>query len=193
MTVTVFVWNMFGRGPDGKRGVGHASMHVSGASGSIYVSFWPYAHNPTAGWSSPGKIHFMNADRLADGRPQWASKPLGGLDEKAIIQWWGRIQRDPSIDYKHKKPFQLSTDKDNAFQLADNTQYRILQCQCATTVVAGLEAGANSALKAKIKHWIRSSATSVGPVQIPFLRSLGFPTITPTDVKRLIMSVWNDF
>jgi hypothetical protein len=134
MTVTVFVWNMGARGPDGTRGVGHAAMHVSGSYGSIYISLWPAEHNPKAGWSSPAKVHFLNGDKLWDGRPNWASKPLDRLDEKAIIQWWSKIQHNPLIDYKHKKPFQLDTNKDTAFQPADNTEYRILNSQCATTV-----------------------------------------------------------
>jgi hypothetical protein len=191
MTVTVFVWNMVSRGPDGI-GVGHAAMHVGSRYGSIYVSFWPEEHSPKAAWSSPGKVHFVNADRLSDGTPHWASKPLDGLDEQAIIRWWSTIQHDPLIDYKHKKPFQLSTNKDTAFQAADNAQYRILSCQCATTVVAGLLAGANPALKTKIDNWVRSNAMSIGPVKIPLVRRWLNQTITPTDVKRLVISVWND-
>ena len=192
MTVTVLVWNMGSRGPDGSRGVGHAAMHVSGRYGSIYVSFWPEEHSLKAGWSSPGKVHFVNADRLADGQPNFASKPLDGLDELAIIRWWSRIQRDPLIDYKNKKPFQTSNNKDTAFQSAQNTQYRIFNSQCATTVVSGLLVGANPDLKIKINNWIQSSAVNIGPVQVPFLRAFGIPTITPTDVKRMVISVWND-
>jgi hypothetical protein len=69
MTITVFVWDMF-RGFS----VGHASMHVHSDHGSIYVSFWPQAHNPIAALSSPGHIHFMNGDRKSDGMPQWGLK-----------------------------------------------------------------------------------------------------------------------
>jgi hypothetical protein len=104
MTVTVLVWDMFHRGPDRSRGVGHAAMHVSGKYGTVYVSLWPAEHSLAAGLMSPAKVHFANGDRLSDGTPQWASKSLDGLNEQAIILWWSGIQRSPLVDYKNKKP-----------------------------------------------------------------------------------------
>ena len=196
MTVTVFVWDMFRRGPDGSRGVGHASMLVNGKYGTCYVSLWPEEHTLAAGLSSPAKVHFMNGDRLADGVPSWASKPLENLDEKAIIAWWGSIQRDPLIDYSKKKPFQTASAPDQAFQSATNTQYRILNNQCSTAVVRGLLAGADLLFSAKIIAWLALNGVHIGPATLSqplsaVLRILG--VISPTDVKELIVSVWDDF
>jgi hypothetical protein len=84
----------------------------------------------------------MNADKQADGVANWALKPLNDLDETAIIQWWSKIQTDPFIDYKDKKPFQKSASKDDNFQQANGPLYDILLNQCSTTVVAALLIGA---------------------------------------------------
>jgi hypothetical protein len=189
MTVTVFTWDMLKRGPgDFLPGVGHAAMHVSGPQGSIYVSLWPKEHALIEAVSSPAKAHFMNGDKLWDGLPNWASKPLAGLDEGAIIRWWSKIQRNPLIDYNHKQKFQLSTDKKQAFQPA-NTQYKILSNQCATTVVEGLIEGANPALKTKIENW-KNANTKYTVAMPPFL--IRGKLISPRSVRLLVMSVWND-
>src|SRR5690348_9065922 len=108
MTVTVFGWGMFKRQPGIDRGVGHARMYVRGNSGAIYISFWPSHHSLRAGWHSQGVVHFINGDIAADGRPDWASKPIDGLDEGKIIAWWSKIQHNPLIDYSHKSALQKS-------------------------------------------------------------------------------------
>jgi hypothetical protein len=195
MSVVVFVWPMGAKGPDGSPGVGHAAMHVSGEYGSIYVSLWPAAHSIFAGWSSPGKLHFVNGDRLADGRPAWASKPLTGLDERAIIQWWSQIQPNPLIDYQRKKGFQTTSDKDDAYEWAHNSRYRILSNQCSTVVVGALVAGASPKLRLEIRAWLYSHRISLGPVGLSIglsalLRTIG--TVSPTDVQRLVSAVWGD-
>jgi hypothetical protein len=172
-------------------------MYVHGRYGSIYVSLWPSEHNPIQGWSSPGKVHFINGDRLWDGSPQWASKPLEGLDEAAIVKWWSKTQSDPLINYKHKRPFQLSNIKESAFQWATDSQYRILNNQCSTTVLGGLLAGSSPALKARIGRWLAFRGIFIGPIELPSwsipsmaLRAAG--TISPTDIKQLVISIWHD-
>jgi hypothetical protein len=196
MTATVFVWDMFRRGPGPKHeiGVGHAAMHVSGNHGSIYISFWPNEHSLKGGWSSPGRIHFMNADRKADGSPQWASKSITDLDDAAIISWWSKIQSDPIIDYKHKKEFQTSNNENTNFQMATDQQYSILFNQCSTMVVAAILHGADNKIRAKIRAWLNAhSGRGLGYIQIPTLLPWQIPTITPKDVKNLVISIWNDF
>ena len=193
MTVTVFVWPMFGRAPDGSRGVGHAALYVSGGCGNIYISFWPAEHSPSAGISSPGKVHFINADRLSDGVPQWASKPLVDLNERAIVEWWSHIQFDPLIDYSHKRPFQISKNREEAFQPANHTQYRLINSQCSTMVVSALSHGATPEVRKKIDNWLLTKCVNIGPLQIGrrlsfLMRSIG--TVTPTDVQTLVTDIW---
>ncbi len=179
MAVTVFVWEMFKyRAGDGV-GVGHASMYVNGRAGSIYISFWPAAHNLKAGWSSPGKVHFMNGDIRADGRPSWASKPIVTLDEAAIIRWWSTIQHNPLLDYNNKTPFQLS----GSAHASQGNMYSVLRNQCAITVVRGLMIGADLGYRAKISAWLQLNAGSA-----PYL--LHVPTITPLDVEKLVEAVF---
>lgn len=115
MAATVFVWDMFKNW-----GVGHASLYLSGGNGSIYVSVWPQMHNLQSGILSHAKIHFINADKLADGTPSWASKPITDLDESKVIKWWGRIQSNPLIDYQHKKAFQISNNETTNYQQAEH-------------------------------------------------------------------------
>ncbi|GEM_PF-6063331 len=197
MAVTVFVWRMWAKGPDGSPGVGHAAMYVQGKSGSVYVSFWPAAHNPWAALSSPGKIHFVNGDRLWDGPPHWTSKPLEGLNEAAIIRWWSNIQHGPLIDHSRKKPFQLTRDKAEAYQNAEHTQYHLLNSQCSTMVIDGLLAGADETTARKIENWLHTHPAYIhigswlAPVpRSSVLRLLKF--VTPADVQSLVISVWKD-
>lgn len=195
MSGVVFVWPMGGRDPRGHVGVGHASLFISGKFGSAYISFWPAAHNFFSALSSPGKIHFMNGDRISDGTPKWASKPLVDLNDAAVINWWSHIQRDPLINYGHKKPFQSTKNQDSAFQMASNTQYRLLNSQCSTMVVAALIAGSNPDRKIQIRDWLKKRNVNIGPFEFikefsVILRYIG--TITPTDVKNLISEVWGD-
>jgi hypothetical protein len=185
MSATVFEWDMF------RGGVGHASMYINGKSGVIYISFWPQHHSVAAGLLSKGKIHFMNADKKADGVPSWASRPLNDLNEAAIINWWRGIQSDPFIDYKNKKPFQTSSDDAANFQQANNRVYNILLNQCSTTVVTALVIGAAPETRAKILRWLALNAgRGLGPVQVPGFIPYRVPTVTPTDVKNLVIDVW---
>ena len=170
MSVIVFVWEMFKFAPgELLPGVGHASLYVNGPHGVIYVSYWPAAHNMKAGWSSQGKIHFMNGDKLHDGTPSWASKPLNGLDEAAIIRWWARTQPDPLIHYQKKESFQKVKVKNGSEELGAvrGSRYNILRNQCSTNVVDGLVRGADVALKLKILAWKhRHSLVTVTPRQV---------------------------
>jgi hypothetical protein len=179
MAVTVFVWDMFKYRPGDGLGVGHASMFVHGAAGTIYISFWPAAHNVKAGWSSPGVVHFINGDKEADGQPSWASKPISTLDEAAIIAWWSKIQANPLIDYQHKKPIQIS----GAAHAVQGNKYSILFNQCSTTVVKALMVGASQSDRFKIMAW-----QSVHGGSTPYL--LHVPTITPKDVKDLVEAIF---
>ena len=179
MAVTVFVWDMFKYKAGDGFGVGHASMFVHGAKGTIYISFWPAAHSIRAGLSSPGVVHFINGDKKADGQPSWASKPISTLDEGAIIAWWSRVQANPFIDYQHKTPIQVS----GAAHAAQGNTYSILLNQCSTTVVKALMVGANTADRVKIMGWITQNSGST-----PWL--LHVPTTTPKDVRDLVEAVF---
>ena len=64
--------------------------------------------------------------------------------------------------------------------------------RCTSAVVMEASAGANPVLKTKIHNWVRSNAMSIGPVKSTLLRIWLNQTITPTDVQRLVLSVWND-
>lgn len=174
-------------------GVGHASLYVHSQQGSIYISFWPSMHRVDKAIFSSAHIHFVNADRLADGTPGWASKPIDDLNESAIITWWKKIQADPIIDYKNKKPFQKSADEISNFQEANNAHYNILLNQCSTTVVAALLVGAGQELRLKILSWCaRNAGKGLGPVQLPSFLPFRVPTITPKDVRNLVANVWGD-
>jgi len=188
MAATVFVWDMF------KGGVGHASMHVAAPQGSIYIGFWPTKPGDArSGAYSAGKIHFMNGDRLTDGAPQWASKPITGLDEDAIVKWWGTIQENPVIDYANKKAFQRSPSKDSAFQWASDRSYNILTSQCATTVVLALMVGADAMLRIRMATWLAiNMGTGLGDIQLPALGPIRVPTVTPKDVRNLVTAIWGD-
>jgi hypothetical protein len=193
MPATVFVWDMFkgsaGRAP----GVGHAALFVESKQGNIYVSFWPSMHRVDKAIYSPGHIHFVNADRLSDGTPSWASKPIRNLDEGAIIAWWRKIQADPIVNYRNKKPFQKSSNEANNFQPATNAHYNIMFNQCSTTVVAGLLAGANVELRSKIMMWcLQNAGKGLGPVQLPTFLPFRVPTVTPKDVRNLVTAIWGD-
>jgi hypothetical protein len=179
MSVTVFEWDMFKKRPGADRGVGHASMHVHGDKGAVYISFWPTEHSLRAGLHSPGVVHFINGDKAADGMPDWASKPISNLDEAKIISWWGQIQHNPLLDYKHKTALQ----KSGAAHAADGNSYSILFNQCSTVVVKALMVGADIKLRAKIWAWLaqNSGSTPLG---------LHVPTVTPTDVKDLVQAVF---
>ena len=142
---------------------------------------------------SSAHIHFINADRMADGTPNWASKPIDNLNESAIITWWRKIQVDPFIDYKNKKSFQVSTEEASNFQEASNAHYNILLNQCSTTVVAALLMGAGPELRVKILSWCgRNAGKGLGPVQLPSFLPFRVPTITPKDVRSLVKNVWGD-
>ncbi len=179
MAVTVFVWDMFKYRPGDGIGVGHASLHLHGDKGSIYVSFWPAAHSPKAGWSSPGVVHFINGDIKADGQPSWASKPITSLDEDAIIAWWSKIQSNPLLDYQHKTPIQ----NNGAARASNGNTYSILLNQCSTTVVRALMVGSDQAGREKIRGWLLANMGST-----PYLFHV--PTITPLDVRELVEDVF---
>jgi hypothetical protein len=171
MAVTIFVWDMFKYHAGDGFSVGHASMHVHGEEGSIYISFWPC-----------GVLHFINADIKAEkGLASWVSKPITTLNESAIIRWWSGIQHNPLLDYKHKTPIQVSGA---ALALAGNT-YSILLNQCSTTVVKALMVGANLVQRAKILVWLGLNFGS-----IPYLPLHVVPTVTPQDVKKLVEAVF---
>jgi hypothetical protein len=179
MAVTIFVWDMFKHRAGEGIGVGHASMFVHGDKGSIYISFWPAAHSIRAGLSSPGVVHFINGDKKADGQPSWASKPISTLDEGSIIRWWGQIQHNPLLDYKHKTAIQISGAED----ASEGHMYSIIFNQCAITVVRALVIGADQATRAKITSWLQKNMGGT-----PFL--LHVPTVTPRDVRDLVDAVF---
>lgn len=179
MAVTIFVWDMFKYRVGEGIGVGHASMFVHGDRGSIYISFWPAAHSIRAGFSSPGVVHFINGDKMADGQPNWASKPISTLDEGSIIRWWSQIQRNPLLDYKHKTPIQVS----GAAQALTGHAYSIIFNQCAITVVRALMIGAEQATRTRIISWLQSNMGST-----PLLMHV--PTVTPKDVRALVEAVF---
>lgn len=195
MSAIVFIWEMLRKAPgDRMPGVGHASMSVRGPTGTFYISLWPSEHSLSAGLSSPAKIHFINADKKTDGIPQWASKPLQGLDEMAILQWWKGIQENPIVDFNNKKEFQRSSDPMKNFQMANKSQYSILFNQCATTVVAALYNGADMKMRAKMAAWLAcKGGVSDGTAGV-ILQALGIriPTITPRDVREMVISIWGD-
>jgi len=190
MTVTVFTWDMFKGGEF--NGVGHASMHVHGAAGNIYISFWPAKHALKDALSSVGKVQFMSGDKKADGMPSWASKPLENLDEEKIIRFWNEFDPNAALDYKGNAS-QNTTKSNDGGKI-----YNILTSQCSTTVLAALLVGADEATRKKAYLWLFSNAgtnidfAGIKSIQrfVPLPR---IPTITPADVRELIKSVWNDF
>lgn len=193
MPATVFVWDMFKRNAGREPGVGHAALFVESKRGNIYISFWPSMHRLDKAIYSPGRIHFVNADRLADGVPNWASKPIDNLNEERIIDWWMKIQTDPIINYANKKKFQTSANEANNFQWATNAHYNIMFNQCSTTVVAGLLAGADEELRSKIVGWcLQNAGRGLGVVQLPTFLPFRIPTVTPKDVKNLVIAIWGD-
>jgi hypothetical protein len=144
---------------------------------------------------SPGHIHFVNADRLSDSTPSWASKPIRNLDEGAIIAWWRKIQADPIICYGNKKPPQKCSNEATNFQPATNAHYNIMSNsnQCSTTVVAGLLAGANVELRSRIMMWwLQNAGKGLGPVQLPTFVPLRVPTVTPEDLRNLVTAILGD-
>ncbi|MGV7031048.1 hypothetical protein [Methylobacterium symbioticum] len=181
MTVTVFAWKMFKYRPGEGVGVGHAALSISGNFGSIYVSFWPAAHNLKSGLYSEAKLHFMNGDKKADGTPDWASKPIEDLNEERIIQWWSRTQPNCLLDFKNRTDFM----KTGEVSAAKGSIYNIVANQCSTTVVRALIEGASSNRKAAIIGALGiSHGTGAGVISLP--------TITPQDVRNLVASVWGD-
>ena len=185
MAVTVFTWDMF------RGGVGHASMHVHGPAGNIYISFWPAEHAVKQALASVGKIHFMRADKNADGMPSWASRPINSLDEARIVQFWRGYDASPYLDYKG------SASRNTVKSNEGGKTYNILASQCSTTVVAALLAGANRETRVKIERWLLLNAgTNVDFPGIKLLQAfvplLRVPTVTPADVRELVISVWGD-
>ena len=185
MTVTVFTWDMF------RGGVGHASMHVHGSAGNIYISFWPAEHRAQEALSSVGKIHFMRADKDADGIPSWASRPIDDLNEAKIVRFWRDYDATPFLDYKGKA-------SNNAVKTNEGgKRYNIFFSQCSTTVVAALLAGADGDTRKKIERWILLNAGTNADfpgikILQPFVPLLRIPTVTPADVRELVRTVWKD-
>lgn len=190
MAVTVFTWDMFKGGKF--NGVGHASMHVHGDAGNIYISFWPGQHTLKDALSSVGKIHFMTGDKKEDGMPSWASKPLTNLDESKIIRFWNQFEPNSALDYKGN--FSKNVTKPND----GGKTYNILFSQCSTTVLSALLVGADQSTRDKVRMWIVANAgtnvdfAGIRSVQrfVPLPR---IPTITPADVRELVKAVWDDF
>lgn len=185
MTVTVFTWDMFK--PGKFTGVGHASMHVHGVHGKIYISFWPAAHRPDKALYSIGKVHFMRGDKEVDGHPDWASKPIENLNEKNIIEFWSNFDPNHNLDY------QGSNSKDVTKDNAGGKIYNILFSQCSTVVVRALLSGADLTTRFKILGWLTANAghnidiSGIKGVRMPMMV---VPTITPTDVREMVEWVW---
>lgn len=200
MAVTVFTWDMFKFRPGDGIGVGHAALFIHGQQGNTYISFWPAQHTLKAGWSSSGVVHFINGDIKAEmGLPDWTSKPIEGLDEHAMIQWWSHVQHNPLIDYKHKTATQIS----GASSASAGNRYSIVLNQCAITVVYALWTGSNAYGRARIVAWLAvSGGRTPSPFEVkdsplwlvPLLAifsgsipgSPRLPTVTPRDVRGLV-------
>jgi hypothetical protein len=190
MTVTVFVWDMLKGGPH--NGVGHASMHVNGPSGNIYISFWPAKHALKDALYSEGKVHFMTGDKKEDGMPSWASKPIDDLDEGKIIKFWNEFDPSSALDYKGSASKNITKTNEGG------KIYNILFSQCSTTVVGALLAGAAPRTRDTIMTWLAANAGT--NVDFSGIRSISryvpiprLPTVTPADVRELVKSVWKDF
>lgn len=205
MTSTIFVWDMAGRGSDGSRGVGHASIMV----GKTYISWWPAHHDMAAGVDSRAKTHTMHDDKLEDGVPQFASSPIKNLNEAAIETWWNAIKKANSQHLWTHKERELGS-------------YRFLSNNCATTVFRALLIGSDKATRKKIwLSYLQRSAylravdkalsslvnKAVGDVgtykgvyetiirsDVEELVTLIKPTgvaISPADIRAIAMDVWS--
>lgn len=188
MAVTVFTWDMFKFGK--QFGVGHAALYVKNAQrGDIYISFWPSARKVNRAVWSVGKVHFMAGDKDEDGMPSWASKPLSGLDETKIIDYWGNFDPNHNLDYKGNSSSNVTHSN------TGGKHYNILASQCSTTVVSALYTGADTLTRAKITTWLALNAGSnfdfagFKGLRFPCLR---IPTVTPADVRELVCAVWGD-
>jgi hypothetical protein len=135
--VDIFVWEMF------KTGVGHASMFVHGNDGKAYISWWPAPGSGVKraihGMYSHGLVHSIHTDKEEDGVPDWCSKPLQDLDEKAIIEWWKQIAPSPNLH--------------TGTESAKVGNYVFLTNNCAGTVVRALLMGASPEKRKKIKAY----------------------------------------
>ncbi|MFC0202647.1 hypothetical protein [Novosphingobium soli] len=131
MTITVFTWNMGGVGPQGTRGVGHASAQV----GDAYISWWPAEHALKAALDSRAKRHTIRDDIEADGTPHFASAPIADLDEDKVLSWWKSVC-DANDNWSHDERALGS--------------YRFLSNNCSTTVFRALLIGAAPELRTRI-------------------------------------------
>jgi hypothetical protein len=136
--IDVFVWEMF-KG----LGVGHASMFVHGEHGKAYISWWPAAGSGLSravnGIESHGLVHSIHADIEEDGTPDWCSKPLRDLDERAIIEWWKGIACSPNLR--------------TGTEVARSGSYTFLVNNCACTVVRALILGSSSEKRERIRAY----------------------------------------
>jgi hypothetical protein len=91
MAVTVYVW------PPHENQVGHAAVGVSGPDGECHISWWPGGEGKAADggkaksvyWGVPAERYSLQRDIEGEGNRQPTSVRLHGLDEKAIVKWWG--------------------------------------------------------------------------------------------------------
>lgn len=189
MSVNVFTWDMFKFGPHS--GVGHASMHVHGPQGNIYISFWPAKHATLEAAYSQGKVHFIRGDKEDDGQPSWASKPLRDLNEARIVEFWKAYDSMPGLDYKGSNSANKTKTNDGG------KIYNLAIQQCSTVVVGALLAGADLTTRLKIQTWLALNAGTnfdLGGIQgfSRYLPTFRVPTVTPADVREMVKRVWND-
>jgi hypothetical protein len=131
MTTTVFVWQ-----PHDDQ-VGHASVHVAGAAGRCYVSWWPQDEpKETVGgkvksilWGVPGERFTFEKDMAGEGGRAPLRVDLTRLDEAKIIDWWRR---------------------------ANFTSWSLLNVNCAQIAVEALRQGGADAFIKGFSAW-RSS------------------------------------
>lgn len=143
MSATVFVWEM------AKTGVGHASLSVRGKAGGAYISWWPAASTSSLGRAahgvmSHGLVHSIRRDKEEDGIPDWASRPIGDLDEAAIVRWWGSLAQSSCLKSGEER--------------SRSGHYVFLTNNCSTTVMRALLIGANNARRALIGQFLLKSS-----------------------------------
>lgn len=130
MAVTAFVWL------PRDQNVGHSSL----SGPNFYVSWWPSAEPGPNGRDGffftgmRGTRNSMAEDTRLEGRgPDYASAPIGGLDETKIAEFWNRVSCRPPNDASALPSERMAVCKPD--------EYAIFNNNCSAMVVRALGAG----------------------------------------------------